>query len=68
MKIILNGKEIELKTNNISLKEFVELKLKDKPKFFAIAVNNEVIPKHKWDEYKLKNGDKIEIVSIFQGG
>lgn len=36
--------------------------------FFAIAVNRRVIPRARWDEVSLKDGDSIEIVTPRQGG
>jgi sulfur carrier protein len=36
--------------------------------FFAIAVNRKVIPRERWDESLLRDGDVIEIVTPRQGG
>jgi sulfur carrier protein len=36
--------------------------------YFAIAVNRKVIPRERWDEPLLRNGDMIEIVTPRQGG
>ncbi len=36
--------------------------------FFAIAVNRRVIPRARWNEAALQNGDSIEIVTPRQGG
>lgn len=36
--------------------------------FFAVAVNQNVVPRRDWDQPVLKDGDKIEIVSPRQGG
>ena len=35
---------------------------------FAIAVNYDVLPKSKWAETRLSNGDEIEIITPRQGG
>jgi sulfur carrier protein len=35
---------------------------------FAIAVNYDVLPKSRWAETTLKNGDEIEIITPRQGG
>ncbi len=35
---------------------------------FAIAVNYDVLPKSRWAETALKNGDEIEIITPRQGG
>jgi len=34
----------------------------------AVAVNGEVIPKSEYENYKLKEGDKVEIVHLVGGG
>jgi sulfur carrier protein len=35
---------------------------------FAIALNYDVLPKSRWAETALKNGDEIEIITPRQGG
>jgi sulfur carrier protein len=35
---------------------------------FAIAVNYDVLPKSRWAETSIKNGDEIEIITPRQGG
>jgi sulfur carrier protein len=34
----------------------------------AIAVNRGVVPRKRWDEVELRDGDAIEIISPRQGG
>ena len=34
----------------------------------AVAVNNEIIPKHSWDSHLLQENDKITIITATQGG
>jgi sulfur carrier protein len=34
----------------------------------AIAVNNAVVPRAKWDRTQLRDGDAIEIIHAVQGG
>ena len=36
--------------------------------FFAIAINRKVVPRERWDELLLHEGDVIEIVTPRQGG
>jgi sulfur carrier protein len=35
---------------------------------FAVALNFDVLPKSRWAETPLKNGDEIEIITPRQGG
>ena len=39
-----------------------------KNKNMAVAVNEEVIEKINWENYKIKSGDMIEIVQPLKGG
>ncbi|MFN3471996.1 MAG: sulfur carrier protein ThiS [Aquificaceae bacterium] len=68
MKVWINGKEREVKegTNLLSLLE--ELRVEVRPVGFAVAVNEEVVPKGKYKDYILKEGDRVEIVNIVGGG
>jgi sulfur carrier protein len=36
--------------------------------FFAVAVNHEVVPRRRWAELDLADGDRVEIVTPRQGG
>ncbi len=38
------------------------------PKTVAVAINDEVIPRDVWDEYNIRNDDKVEIVRAVSGG
>ena len=37
-------------------------------KGIALAVNNEVIPKSRWNERSLSPQDRVELLTITQGG
>ena len=39
-----------------------------KTKYIAIEVNKQIIPKSEYKKYKLKHGDKVEIVTAIGGG
>lgn len=41
---------------------------KIKPESVAVAVNDEVVPRHLWDEYNIGNDDKVEVVRAVSGG
>ena len=36
--------------------------------FYAVAVNRAVVPRRQWPARRLKDGDRIEIVTPRQGG
>lgn len=35
---------------------------------FAVAVNHDVVPRGRWDEPVLRDGDRVEILTPRQGG
>lgn len=67
MKVLVNDDfiDIDKKTNlHLLLKQ---LKIEHKSGI-AIAVNEQIINKSKWDKFFLKENDKILIISASQGG
>ena len=69
MRIKVNGKEknIELENEKALLSTTLEL-LGHKPNTVVVEVNNLIINSKKWDNQIIKEGDRIEIVSIVGGG
>ena len=69
MKISVNGKEekIELENEKALLSSTLEF-LGYKPNTIVVEVNDLIINSKKWDSEILKEGDKLEIVSIVGGG
>ena len=69
MKIKVNGKEknIELENEKALLSSTLEL-LGFKPNTVVVEVNDLIINSKKWENEIIKDGDKLEIVSIVGGG
>ena len=69
MKIKVNGKEknIELENEKALLSITLEL-LGYNSKTIIVEVNDLIINSKKWDNKILKEGDRLEIVSIVGGG
>ena len=69
MKIRVNGieKNIELKDENALLSSTLEL-LAYKKNTIVVEVNDLIINSTKWGDEILKEGDRLEIVSIVGGG
>ena len=69
MKISVNGKEkkIELENEKALLSRTLEL-LGYKQNTVLVEVNDLIINSKKWESEILKEGDKLEIVSIVGGG
>ena len=66
ISIVVNGKNmsIEKDTNLYELIEF--LKINDK--VMAAAVNMNIVKKDEWENYKLQEGDKVELLNFVGGG
>ena len=69
MKIRVNGKEknIELEKENALLSTTLKL-LGYEPNTIVVEVNELIINSNKWDNEILRDGDRLEIVSIVGGG
>ena len=69
MKIRVNGKEqnIRLENEKALLSSTLEL-LGYIPNTIVVEVNDLIINSKKWDNKILKEGDRLEIVSIVGGG
>ena len=68
MKIRVNGEERLIKSNmSISLNETMKL-LGYSSNTVVVEVNKLIINSAEWDDKYIKNGDKLEIVSIVGGG
>ena len=67
MDLIVNNKTENLQTGNKLAQMLLQLSLLDK-RGIAVAVNNAVISKPDWDNYELKENDKITIIRPTQGG
>ena len=69
MKIRVNGKEkiIELENEKALLSSTLEV-LGYKQNTVVVEVNNLIINSKKWENEIIKEGDRLEIVSIVGGG
>ncbi len=68
MKLLVNGKEVQVE-DGITILDLLERSgIQIRPVGLAVAVNEEIVPKSKYAEYRLKEGDKVEIVNIVGGG
>jgi len=68
MKIMVNGEEKLLQSNkSIPLNETIKL-LGYSSNTVVVEVNKLIINSAEWEDKYIKNGDKLEIVSIVGGG
>lgn len=69
MKLTVNGEPTQLEVN--TLKELIQeydMDSNGNEKGMAVAVNDSVVSKGEWKEYKLEEHDRIEIIRATQGG
>jgi len=68
MNIKVNG-ELQNVKESISLLDFITGRLDGKePKGIAVALNDTIIHRQKWQDTIVKENDTIEIVHAVQGG
>jgi sulfur carrier protein len=68
MRLYLNGEELEV-PEGITISGLIKsLNIRVREVGFAVAVNEEVVPKSKYESHKLSEGDRVEIVHLVGGG
>ncbi len=66
MQIYINGDEQQI-SDDLTMSNLVQqLGLGDQR--FAIEVNEELVPRSSFTEYRLKPGDRVEVVQAIGGG
>ena len=65
MKLIVNGENRDLTASTLSA--LVE-QLGMKADRVAIELNREIVPRERWAQTQLKDGDRLEIVHFVGGG
>jgi sulfur carrier protein len=65
MRVTVNGEQREIASNRV---DALLSELEYEGTHFAIALNYDVLPKSRWAQTALKNGDEIEIITPRQGG
>jgi len=68
MRLYLNGEDLEV-PEGITISGLIKsLNIRVREVGFAVAVNEEVVPKSKYESHKLSEGDRVEIVHLVGGG
>ena len=65
MRVIVNGELREIASTRL---DALLGELEYEGTHFAIAVNYDVLPRSRWAQTPLNNGDEIEIITPRQGG
>jgi len=65
MRVIVNGEHREVASSHV---DALLSELDYEGTHFAIALNFDVVPRSRWAQTPLNNGDEIEIITPRQGG
>jgi sulfur carrier protein len=65
MRVTVNGEPREISSARV---DSLLSELEYEGTHFAIALNYDVLPRSRWAETPIKNGDEIEIITPRQGG
>ncbi|MEU8614810.1 sulfur carrier protein ThiS [Actinoplanes sp. NPDC048791] len=65
MKVIVNGAARDIDV--VSVEGLVE-QLTTARRGVAVAVNGEVVPRSSWPSARLRDGDRVEVLTAAQGG
>ena len=65
MRVTVNGEPREILSDSV---DALLSELDYQGTHFAIALNYDVLPRSRWAQTTLKNGDEIEIITPRQGG
>ena len=66
MNIILNNDE-QIVLDNISVSELLD-NFEIDLEYMAVEVNQTIVPKSRYESFRLKENDKVEIISAVGGG
>ncbi len=66
MTVIVNGNEKQIEDGATLLALLQQLSLEGK--VMAAAVNMEIVKQDQWDQHKLVDGDKLELLDFVGGG
>lgn len=67
MIIFINGDKTKL-NKNTSLEKFLKKNFSNLSSSYAVALNNEFIPRSSYQDIIINDGDKIEVVTAQPGG
>jgi sulfur carrier protein len=65
MRVTVNGEQQEIAASSV---DALLSELEYEGTHFAIALNFDVLPRSRWAETLIRNGDEIEIITPRQGG
>lgn len=68
MRLIINGKEEDIKESKISLEELLKLKKVKTPDMVSVQINGEMIQKEDFSKTYIKENNEIDFLYFMGGG
>ena len=68
MKVLLNGEERDLRDRASVRDAVLAAGAPDEGRGVAVALDGEVVPRARWDDTALDEGQRVEVVRAVQGG
>ncbi len=66
MHVVVNGRDMDLDAGKTVAALVSDFRLQ--PRFVAVEVNRELVPRRNFEATQLKDGDQVEIVTLVGGG
>ena len=66
--VVLNGQPTPMPERGELLKLLARLQITPETPGVAVAVNDRVVPRAQWADWRLSPGDRVEVVRAVQGG
>ena len=66
ISVVINGEQKEIEDDTTLSNVIASLKIENK--VMAAAVNMQIVKKDDWNNYKIKSGDKLELLQFVGGG
>jgi sulfur carrier protein len=67
MKIVLNNREEDFETDQMTMTELLAVK-KFTFKMLVVKINGELIKRHEFDQKLVKDGDDVMVLHLITGG
>ena len=68
MKVVVNGSEVELDTGARVSDAIATVRKDGSTRGIAVAVNGTVVPRSSWEQTRLDDADRVEILTAVAGG
>ncbi len=66
IRITVNGKDVEIESS-MTVEQLLDT-AHVPPNYLAVEVNAEVVPREAYTDVMVRNGDKVEVVTLVGGG